>query len=273
MEFPAIDPVAFQIGPYYDIGPFEVRWYALAYLVGFLLGWGYALRLADGLRKERPYKTDIDDFMVWAIPGVIIGGRLGYVLFYNFSYFAANPLEILQVWHGGMSFHGGIIGVSVAMVLYAWKHKFNVFRLSDVVACAAPIGLFLGRIANFVNAELYGRVTDGPWGVIFPGTDGQPRHPSQLYEAALEGVLLFIMLFVMVRLRLHKTIPGAITGLFLFMYGFFRFLVEYVREPDEQLGLFFEVISMGQILCLPMMALGLAIIIYSIIKKPDDIRI
>ena len=143
----------------------------------------------------------------------------------------------------------------------------------DFVAPLVPIGLFLGRVANFINAELYGRVTDGPWGVVFPGSDGQPRHPSQLYEAALEGIVLFIILFIMVRMKFLRTLPGMISGTFLFFYGFFRFIVEYVREPDEQLGLFFEFISMGQILCLPMMALGLVIIIYSFINKPDDVRI
>lgn len=257
MDFPVIDPVALQLGP------IEIRWYALAYLFGFLAGWGYALRLADDSGKIRPTKTDIDDFMVWAIPGVILGGRLGYVLFYDFEYYSMYPIEALKVWKGGMSFHGGIIGIAASMLLFSWKNHIFVLRLSDVIACVAPIGLFLGRIANYINGELYGRVTDGPFGVVFPGTDGQPRHPSQLYEAVLEGLVIFIILLIMTKKNFRERLPGAITAVFLMLYATFRFLVEYVREPDEHLGLFFNYISMGQILCLPMMIAGLLVLIIS----------
>ncbi len=253
-----IDPVALQLGP------IAIRWYALAYLAGFLLGWAYALRLSHENGKGRPSKADIDDFMVWAIPAVIIGGRVGYVLFYNLEYYASYPLEALKVWQGGMSFHGGILGMAVAIVLYAWKHQFFVLKLSDIIACVAPIGLLLGRVANFINAELYGRVTDLPLGMVFPGTDGQPRHPSQLYEALLEGVVIFVILFIMTKKNIHQKIPGILTATFLVLYGTFRFFIEYVREPDQHLGLFFEYISMGQILCLPMIAAGIFIYFYAI---------
>ncbi len=278
MEFPAIDPVALQLGP------LAIRWYALAYLCGFLLGWVYALRLAQKVGAGRPHKEDIDDFLIWAIPGVILGGRIGYVLFYNLDFYIQNPFisfeifgtdlyipSALAVWQGGMSFHGGVIGVAIAMIAYAYKYKIPVLKLSDIICAAAPIGLLLGRIANFINAELYGRVTDVPWGVIFPGTDGQPRHPSQLYEAALEGAVIFIILFIMAKKGLHHRYPGILSAMFLMLYGIFRFIIEYVRAPDEQLGLFFNVISMGQILCLPMIALGLVIAIHSLRYKPHDV--
>lgn len=263
MEFPHIDPVLFEFGF------IVIRWYALAYIAGFILGWRYALYLVSGPnRPAHPDKIEIDDFLVWAIPAVILGGRAGYVLFYNFDFYLQNPTEIIQVWKGGMSFHGGILGVAVAMLLYARQHKFHVFYLSDIICAVAPIGLFFGRLANFINGELFGRVTTASWGVIFPHGGDLPRHPSQLYEAALEGIVLFLILMFLTRAKMMLKYPGVISGAFLAGYGCFRFLIEYVREPDAQLGLFFNYVSMGQILCLPMILLGIGLILYAVCKKP-----
>tara|TARA_R110001592_G_scaffold79054_3_gene236765 strand:- start:17645 stop:18463 length:819 start_codon:yes stop_codon:yes gene_type:complete len=250
-----IDPVAFSIGP------LTVRWYALAYLCGFLLGWKYCLVLVNRSTNARPNAEDIDNFLTWAVVGVILGGRLGYILFYNFELYSANPLEILKIWHGGMSFHGGMMGVLVAMFLFSKKNKINVFSLADIVSAAAPIGLFFGRIANFINAELYGRQTDLPWGVVFPGGGDAPRHPSQLYEALLEGAVLFLILYGMSKCSKVQARLGMVAGAFLLGYGVFRAIVEFVREPDAQIGLIGDAISMGQILCLPMI-IGGAILIY-----------
>ena len=255
------DPVAFSIGP------LIVRWYALAYLAGFVLGWKYCLRLADKV-STRPNKEDIDNFFTWAIIGVIVGGRLGYTLFYNAQYYFSYPLEILQVWKGGMSFHGGVLGVMIAIIVFANTNKINMFRISDLVCAAAPIGLFFGRIANFVNAELYGAVTTQPWGVVFPGAGELPRHPSQLYEAFLEGIVLFILLWMLSRSANTKT--GTVTGVFLLGYGLFRMLVEFVREPDAHIGLIAGMISMGQILCIPMILIGLLIVYAAQKEKCDD---
>ena len=250
-----IDPVAFAIGP------LVIRWYALAYLAGFLLGWKYCLFLVKGNDDLRPNTDDIDAFLTWAVVGVIVGGRIGYALFYNFEFYSMNPLEVVKIWKGGMSFHGGMLGVLVAMYLYAKKHEINVFRLADIISASAPIGLFFGRIANFINAELYGRQTDAPWGIIFPGAGDMPRHPSQLYESFLEGVLLFIILYMMS--KSSKIRDGMISGVFLLGYGFFRAIVEFVREPDEQIGLIGGFLSMGQILCIPMIVGGIILMLLS----------
>lgn len=247
-----IDPVIFSIGP------LVVRWYALAYLAGFLLGWKYCLALVSSDKDTKPNKDHIDDFLTWAIIGVIIGGRLGYVTFYQFDYYADNPAEIIKIWKGGMSFHGGMLGVLIAMITYAGIKKINVFSLSDVVCATAPIGLFFGRIANFINGELYGMPTGKAWGFVFPDSGIAPRHPSQLYEAILEGIVLFIMLRILIKNENIKT--GTVTGVFLLGYGLFRALVEFFREPDAHLGLIGGFISMGQILCIPMIIAGAAII-------------
>lgn len=247
-----IDPVAFAIGP------LIIRWYALAYLAGFLIGWKYCSALVSRNEKSEINKEHIADFLTWAIIGVIIGGRLGYVLFYNFGYYLSEPVEIIKIWNGGMSFHGGLLGVIVALILYSKFTKVPLFKLSDVVCAAAPIGLFFGRIANFVNGELYGMPTGAKWGVIFPESGDLPRHPSQLYEAALEGIVLFVILWFVVRNANVRT--GTASGIFLIGYGLFRALVEFVRVPDAQIGLVGGVISMGQILCLPMIALGIVIV-------------
>ena len=246
-----IDPIAFSLGP------IIVRWYALAYLFGFVLGWRYALMLIKSIPGERPNTDDIDNFLSWAVVGVILGGRLGYVLFYNLEYYLDEPLEALKVWHGGMSFHGGVLGVIATILLFAKRHKINILTLSDIVCAAAPIGLFFGRIANFINAELYGRVTTLPWGVVFPRAGEIPRHPSQLYEAFTEGLLLFIILYFISRVKTFK--PGTISAVFLILYGVFRGLIEFVREPDVQIGLIGDIVTMGQILCIPMVLAGLAL--------------
>lgn len=262
LKFPDIDPVALSLGP------LEIRWYALAYLAGFLLGWQYALYLA-GLDKDKEpkekyiHKTTIDDFLPWAILGVILGGRLGYVLFYQLEMYWHNPSEIIKIWHGGMSFHGGALGVIVAMIAYSFYRKLPLLRLTDIVCCAVPIGVFFGRIANFINGELFGRVTTAPWAMAFPRGGEFTRHPSQLYEAALEGLVLFLILFALARRDGLRNCPGFLSGAFLVGYAAFRFFVEYFREPDFHLGFIAGSFTMGQILSVPMMAGGLFLMIYA----------
>lgn len=253
LPFPDIDPVALAIGPV------AIRWYALAYLAAFLLGWAYArylVKFYQGLEpRTNGFSTRmIDDFMTFTVLGVILGGRLGYVLFYNSGYYWDHPLAILKVWQGGMSFHGGASGVIIAIIAYALYIKVNMFRLADIVCACVPIGLLLGRIANFINAELYGRVTNVPWAFVFPGSDGQPRHPSQLYEAAGEGLILLLVLAVLVHIKSVRERPGIVSAVFLTGYAATRFMVEFVREPDAQLGTLSFGLTMGQTLCLPMVA-------------------
>jgi phosphatidylglycerol:prolipoprotein diacylglycerol transferase len=256
LTFPSIDPVLVSIGP------FAIRWYALAYIVGLLLGWRYCLYLC-GLPPRLVTRTQLDDFLLWATLGVILGGRLGYVLFYQPLHFLEHPLDIFYVWEGGMSFHGGLIGVILAMLLFARRRGIPFFALTDIVACATPIGLLLGRIANFINGELYGRASDAPWAMVFPdpNSGGVPRHPSQLYEAALEGLLLFVVLFVLARFTRSLEHVGRLSGLFLVGYGVSRFVVEFFREPDAQLGYLLGGATMGQLLCVPMILLGLIFIL------------
>lgn len=256
LTYPDIDPVALAIGP------LEIRWYALAYLAGILLGWRYALYLAGlkGEGKRNITAAVIDDFLPWAIIGVIVGGRLGYVLFYQLEMYLADPLEIIKVWHGGMSFHGGAAGVFVAMAVYSWRHKLSFLRLTDIVACVVPIGLFFGRVANFINGELFGRVTSGPLGMVFPGGGLLPRHPSQLYEAALEGLVLGLVLLFFVHRAAIRARPGLLTGMFIAGYGLARFTIEFFREPDPQIGYIADWLTMGQILSLPMVIGGGALV-------------
>lgn len=257
-EFPLIDPVALAIGP------LQIRWYALAYLAGFLLGWRYCLRLAGLDTATRPHREDIDDILTWIILGVILGGRLGYVLFYNLDYYTTMPLEALKIWRGGMSFHGGVLGVLISMMAYAHIKTFSFLRLADVICAAAPIGLFFGRISNFINAELYGRITtDTPWGIIFPNGGPFPRHPSQLYEAILEGAVLFMILAMLIHNEKIRNKPGFVAATFLIGYGLFRGLIEFFREPDTHIGLYFDLFSQGQLLCLPMIIVGLGYLIYA----------
>jgi phosphatidylglycerol:prolipoprotein diacylglycerol transferase len=253
IPFPTFDPVAIAIGP------FAIRWYALAYVVGLLAGWRYCVWLAQR-QPSFVTKLQIDDFLVWATLGVVLGGRLGYILFYQPGYFLEHPQDIVMVWHGGMSFHGGLAGVILAMYLFARKNGIPFFALTDIVASATPIGLLLGRLANFVNGELYGRPTDVPWGVIFPNGGPEPRHPSQLYEAALEGVVLFIVLLVLARFTRAKEKLGLLSGVFMIGYGVSRIIAELFREPDVQLGYFFGFTTMGQWLSVPMIIAGIIFI-------------
>lgn len=271
IDFPKIDPVLFQWGW------FAVRWYSLAYIFGILGAWTLARKMsAHSDSTFTPLK--IDDFLIWATVGIVAGGRLGYVLFYNLRYFCEYPLKTLAVWEGGMSFHGGLLGVIAATVLFAKKRHINILAIGDILACVAPIGLFLGRLANFVNGELYGRVSHSvPWVMFFPNAGTDPRHPSQLYEAIGEGLLLFLVLntlwwfFPKYRRR-----TGFLSGLFLLLYGTIRFILEFFREPDFHLGFIFEQITMGQILCIPMALFGLLLINYaspkSILKRIEKKR-
>ncbi|MEZ0226101.1 MAG: prolipoprotein diacylglyceryl transferase [Alphaproteobacteria bacterium] len=257
IPFPDLDPVAIHLGP------LQIRWYALAYLSGFIGGWIYGGWLADLDRDRRPNRTDIDNILPWMVLGVILGGRIGYVLFYNLGYYIENPLKSLFIWEGGMSFHGGLLGVIIVILSYARYHKFHPFALGDIIATVAPIGLFFGRLANFVNGELFGRPTTVPWGMVFPkGGDGIPRHPSQLYEAGLEGLVLGAILFFMARIPAIRRAEGMLFGTLLIGYALSRFVVEFVREPDVQLGLYFGYLSMGQLLCLPMFIAGVVIVQY-----------
>lgn len=265
--FPDIDPIALAIGP------FSIRWYALAYVVGLLGGWFYARRLvADEAlwgAVRRPAPTDIDDMIVWVALGVVLGGRIGYVLFYNFPAYAADPLEALAVWRGGMSFHGGFLGAILAILLFARSRGLGGLSMLDVAAAVVPIGLFFGRIANFVNGELWGRpAVDFPYAVIFPQGGPVPRHPSQLYEAFAEGLVLFVLLWLAVRWFGFRR-PGLIGGLFVFLYAIARIVCEFFREPDPQLGFLFGEhvralsggITMGMLLSVPMALVGLVAIV------------
>jgi phosphatidylglycerol:prolipoprotein diacylglycerol transferase len=257
LAFPTIDPVLLRIGP------FALRWYALAYIAGILLGWLYARAI---VRREHLWGgkapltvADYDDFVLWVTLGIIIGGRLGYVLFYNLGYFLEHPAEIPQLWKGGMSFHGGFLGCVAAVVAFALKRGIPMLSLGDVTCAVGPIGLFLGRIANFINGELWGRPTDVPWAMVFPGAGPLPRHPSQLYEAALEGLLLFIVLALLVRAGALRR-PGLVTGAFAVGYGLFRSFAELFREPDPQLGFLWGGLTMGMVLSVPLAAAGLVLI-------------
>jgi phosphatidylglycerol---prolipoprotein diacylglyceryl transferase len=262
LSFPMIDPVAISIGP------FAIRWYALAYVVGLLGGWYYAKRLAAqadhwaGLRQPKP--LDIDDLIVWVAFGVVLGGRLGYVLFYNFGAYLSQPLEILAVWRGGMSFHGGFAGAVLAIVLFARARGLNPLAMLDMAAVVTPIGLFFGRIANFINGELWGRpAPDFPYAVVFPHAGPVPRHPSQLYEAFGEGLILFIVMAIAVR-RFGFRRPGLLGGIFVLGYAVARIVCEFFREPDAQLGFLFGSsvgalgggITMGMLLSVPMALVG-----------------
>lgn len=248
LAFPSIDPVLVRLGP------IAIHWYALAYIAGIMLGWKLAMRLA----AQPPKLVEpalFDDYMLWATLGIVVGGRLGYVIFYQPGYFFAHPLEIPAVWNGGMAFHGGILGVMVATVWFARKRGVPLLALGDLVAAVAPIGLFFGRIANFINGELWGRVTDHPWGMVFPKGGPLPRHPSQLYQAAMEGLILFAVMMILVRLGARNK-PGTLIGSFLIGYGVARIIGELFREPDAFLGFLVGGLTMGQILSLPMIAVG-----------------
>jgi len=250
---PQIDPIAISLGP------LDIRWYGLMYLVGFAFAFWMANRVCD---KSNGIWTreQASDLLFAGFMGVILGGRIGYVLFYQFPTFIDNPMYLFRIWEGGMSFHGGVIGVVTAIIIYAKRHQRSILSVGDFIVPLLPVGLGAGRIGNFINSELWGRVTDSPFGVIFYNAGPLPRHPSQLYEFALEGVALFIILFLFIR----KTKPaGAVSGLFLLGYGTFRFIIEFAREPDAQLGLLTFNMSMGQILSLPMILIGTALMVYA----------
>jgi phosphatidylglycerol---prolipoprotein diacylglyceryl transferase len=269
LPYPAINPVLIHLGP------LAVRWYALAYIVGILAGWIYARAIIASDRfwgGPAPLTAvDFDDFVIWITLGIILGGRIGYVLFYNLPLFAAHPLQIFELWNGGMSFHGGFLGSMTAIVLFALKRKIPILSLGDITTAVTPIGLFLGRIANFINSELWGRPSDVPWAMIFPNGGPIPRHPSQLYEAALEGVVLFVVLNVLVRLGALKR-PGVVTGSFALGYGVARITCEFFRQPDPQLGFLWGGLTMGMLLCIPLMLAGIALLAYSLTHqaKPKD---
>jgi phosphatidylglycerol---prolipoprotein diacylglyceryl transferase len=269
IAFPVFDPIAIAIGP------IAIRWYALAYIFGIVLGWLYARSL---LKNERLWDgpapitlVQLDDFILWATVGIIVGGRTGYVLFYNFAFFMQHPAEIFELWKGGMSFHGGFMGCVVAVILFARANNVSILSLGDITTAVAPLGLCLGRLANFINSELWGRPADPslPWAMIFPNGGPLPRHPSQLYEAGLEGVLLFIVLAVMIRLGALKR-PGLILGSFIAIYGLARIVSEHFREPDPQLGFLWGGLTMGMLLSVPMVIAGATLIAMTWRRKPSQ---
>ncbi|MCR6735592.1 MAG: prolipoprotein diacylglyceryl transferase [Afipia sp.] len=260
IAFPVFDPVAIAIGP------IAIRWYALAYIGGIMLGWMYARKI---IRSERlwggkaPFTVvDFDDFILWVTLGIILGGRTGYVLFYNLGFFTQHPGEIFKLWTGGMSFHGGFLGCVIAVLLFGWKRNISVLSLGDVTCAVGPIGLLLGRLANFINSELWGRHADAsvPWAMVFPNGGPLPRHPSQLYEAGLEGIVLFILLALLIQGGALKR-PGLIIGAFATIYGGARITGEFFREPDPQLGFLWGGLTMGMLLSVPMILAGLAFMI------------
>ncbi|PHK94959.1 prolipoprotein diacylglyceryl transferase [Pseudoroseomonas rhizosphaerae] len=254
LPFPAIDPVLIQLGP------LAVRWYALAYIAGIILGWRLMRRLV-ALRPVAASAEQVDDFVTWAVLGVILGGRLGYVLFYQADHYLSAPWEALYLWRGGMSFHGGAAGVILAMFLFCRKHGLSFRRFGDRLTAVVPIGLFFGRLANFINGELWGRVTDVPWAMVFPHGGPEPRHPSQLYQAAMEGLCLFVLLQVLVRIPAIRERRGFTAGAFLAGYGVARVIGELFRQPDAQLGFLWGGATMGQLLSVPMILAGLALML------------
>lgn len=257
IPFPQIDPV------FFSIGPLPIRWYALAYMAGLIGGWLYARSIIKNDRywgaTPRPGLIAIDDLLVYAALGVILGGRIGYVLFYNLDFFLANPGKIIAVWEGGMAFHGGLAGAALAIWLFARRNAISALTVADICAAVVPIGILLGRLANFIKPELWGRTTDVSWGVIFPGAGPLPRHPSQLYEAGLEGLLLLLLLYIAVRKGALQR-PGLVTGLFGAGYGIARIVCEFFREPDAQLGFLFGGATMGMLLSIPLILVGIWLI-------------
>jgi len=269
IAFPVFDPIALQIGP------IAIRWYALAYIGGIVLGWIYARAL---VKNERLWGgpapitlAQLDDFILWVTIGIIVGGRTGYVLFYNPAFFVQHPAEIFQLWNGGMSFHGGFLGCVAAVMLFARSNGISILSLGDITTAVGPIGLFLGRLANFINSELWGRPADSsvPWAMVFPNGGPLPRHPSQLYEAALEGILLFAILAVMIRIGALRR-PGLILGSFIAIYAFARITGEFFREPDPQLGFLWGGLTMGMLLSVPMIIAGAILIVMAWRRKTSE---
>jgi phosphatidylglycerol---prolipoprotein diacylglyceryl transferase len=269
IAFPTFDPVAISIGP------FAIKWYALAYIGGIIFGWIYARSLLKNQTLwggPAPISLpQLDDFILWVTLGIILGGRTGYVLFYNLPFFIQHPAEIFELWKGGMSFHGGFMGCVVAVIGFCLRNRLPILSLGDITTAVGPIGLFLGRIANFINGELWGRPADPslPWAMIFPTGGPLPRHPSQLYEAGLEGILLFTILAVMIRFG-ALTRPGLILGSFIAIYGVARIIGEHFREPDPQLGFLWGGLTMGMILSAPMLIVGGILIILALRRKSPD---
>jgi phosphatidylglycerol:prolipoprotein diacylglycerol transferase len=255
IPFPTIDPVLIAFGP------FAIRWYALAYIVGIVLGWRLVRRLVRRPGWEITPEA-VDDLLFHVTLGIILGGRLGYVLFYHPSYYLTHPLEILAVWHGGMSFHGGLLGVLVASALFARSRNLSFLEIVDALAVVTPIGLFFGRIANFINGELWGRPGDVPWAVVFPNGGPEPRHPSQLYEAGLEGLLLLAVMLWFATKPYRPEARGTLGGIFLIGYGIARIVAEFFREPDAHLGFLAGGVTMGQLLSVPMLVVGIAAILH-----------
>ncbi len=251
MQFPSIDPI------FLSIGPLHFRWYGLMYVLSFIATY-YILRAESHRKMLSLSADDIAELVFYGAMGVVLGGRIGYILFYNLEFYLANPLRVFAFWKGGMSFHGGFLGVITAFLLYSNRKNIPFFKLIDMAAQCAPVGLGLGRIGNFINGELYGRQTDMPWGIVFPDGSGVPRHPSQLYEAALEGIVLFLVVRFAAR---RSSVTGIQAWTFCASYGLFRFVIEFFRLPDAQLGTFFGVFSLGQLLSLPMFVLGTVMII------------
>jgi len=256
LPFPDIDPVIIEIGP------LAIHWYGLGYVVGILFAWWYARRLVTNERlwspdQPRPSAVDIDDFLIWAAAGVVLGGRLGYILFYDLARYVESPGDILAVWQGGMSFHGGLAGVTVAMILFARRRGFSPWSLFDVIGAGVPVGFGLVRVTNFINSELWGRPTDVPWAFVFPNGGPEPRHPSQLYEALLEGLALFVVLRLLTHSALRLKQPGLVAGAMVTGYALSRIFVEFFREPDAHIGyLAGGWLTMGMILSLPMVLIG-----------------
>ncbi len=250
-----INPVAFSIGP------LDIRWYSLSYIFGILISWTIINKIIIK-HKENISSNDINNLINYLILGIIIGGRLGYIIFYNIEFYVNYPVEILKIWKGGMSFHGGLIGIVFSTYMFCFKKKGIFFQLTDLIALVAPIGIFFGRIANFINGELFGKITEHNFGIIFKNGGPLPRHPSQLYEAFFEGIVLYIILNYLFFCTKLKNYYGTLTSCFLIFYGFFRFLIEYFREPDIQIGYIFYHFTMGQILCLPMIIIGFILFKY-----------
>lgn len=255
IEFPNFDPVIFHI-----YGPMALRWYSLAYILGIVIGWFYIKFIIQKYKPARFSLKYLDDLVAWVVLGVVIGGRMGHILFYDFMRYLTHPLEIFKVWEGGMSFHGGLLGVVVSSYIFSKRRKLAFLQITDLMALATPIGLGLGRIANFINGEVFGRVTDVPWAVLFPAGGYLPRHPSQLYEAFLEGLALFVIINVLVLGKNRLSRHGYASGLFLLGYGSFRIIIEFFREPDAHLGYFLTCITMGQIISLPLVVFGISLI-------------
>ena len=251
-----------------DFGFMAIRWYSLAYIAGIIIGWwlGKKIIIKRFQNFDRRFDlSEFDDLISYLIISIIIGGRIGYIIFYNLEYYISNPLNIVKVWEGGMSFHGALIGIIIATYLFSKKRKISSFFLLDIIACVSPIGIFFGRIANFINGELVGKATNFSWGVIFPAVDKLPRHPSQLYEAFLEGIVLFFILNILIFKKNYKT--GICSAFFLIIYGFFRIVSELFREPDPQIGYLFNLVSMGTILSFLMILVGM--ITFTFVRKNE----